>query len=110
MITYKKTADRPALKLWLLDDDGTLIDFSSGYTFVFKLGNTGQAALLTKSSGITGAAGSGTEPSGTPNVTVTWIAGELAVTPGGYSWDLTATSSGLDRVFFGKIQILDVIT
>lgn len=110
MIRYHKTADRPALKLWLFDDDGTLIDFSSGYTFSLKIGNSGSAALLTKTSNITGAAGSGTEPTGTPNVTVTWTAGELALTPNEYECELTATTSSLDRVFEFGITILDVIT
>jgi hypothetical protein len=110
MPAWKKTAERPALELWLQDRTGTLIDFSSGYTFSFKVGNAGTAALLTKTTNITGAAGSGNEPSGTPNVTVTWTAGELNLTPGTYSWELTATTSSLDRVFTGNIQILDVIT
>jgi hypothetical protein len=108
-IRYHATADRPALKLWLLDDDGALIDFSSGYTFSFKIGVPGSTAELTKTSGITGAAGSGTEPTGTPNVTVTWSAGELAITPAQYTWQLTATNSSLDRVFTGDIQIVDTI-
>lgn len=109
-LKYHSTADRPALELWLLDDDGSLIDFSSGYTFSLKIGRAGSAALLTKTSNIAGAAGAGAEPSGTPNVTVTWTAGELALTPGTYTFQLTATSSSLDRVFTADIQIIDVIT
>jgi hypothetical protein len=110
VVRFHKTADRPALKLWLQDDDGTLIDFSSGWTFSFKIGNPGSAALLTKTSSITGAAGAGTEPTGTPNVTITWTAGELNLTPGDYSAELTATTSSLDRVFRFGFQIIDVIT
>lgn len=109
-LRYASSADRPALELWLYDDDGTLIDFSTGYSFVLKIGRRGFAALLTKSSGIAGAAGSGSEPTGTPNVTVTWSAGELALTPGKYLLQLTATSSSLDRVFTVDIEIADVIT
>jgi hypothetical protein len=109
-LTYRSTAERPAAKLWVFDDDGTLIDFSSGYTFVFKIGVVGSAALLSKSTGITGAAGAGVEPTGTPNVTVTWSAGELALTPGDYGWQLTATTSSLDRVFFGDFKITGTIT
>ena len=108
-LKYRSTAERPAAELWLFDDDGTLIDFSSGYTFVFKIGVVGQTALLTKSSGITGAAGSGSEPSGTPNVTVTWTAGDLTIAPGTYAWQLTATTSSLDRLFVGQFEVLDVI-
>lgn len=109
-LTYARNAERPAAQLWLFDDDGTLIDFSSGYTFSFKIGTRGTAAVLTKTSGIAGAAGAGAEPSGTPNVVVTWSAGELNLTPGTYTWQLTATTGGLDRVFFGTIKITDIIT
>lgn len=109
-LSYHKNAERPAAKLWLFDDDGTLIDFSSGYTFSFKVGTNGSTAVLTKTSNITGAAGSGTEPTGTPNVTVTWTAGELNLTPKVYTWQLTATTSSLDRTFEGELEIRDVIT
>jgi hypothetical protein len=107
-LRYYRTADRPALKLWLFDDDGSLINLT-GYAFVFKIGDPDQPALLTKNSGITGAAGSGVEPTGVPNVTITWTAGELAaVESGHYHWWLTGTESSLDRVFGGMISILDV--
>ncbi len=110
-VVYYTTAERPTLKLWLLDDDGTLIDFSAGgYTFVLKIGSPGQTALLTKSSGITGAVGAGTEPTGTPNVVVTWTAGELAIASGAYSAQLTATITSLDRVFVFGFEIRDTIT
>lgn len=108
-VSYFATAERPVLELWLFDDDGTLINFASGYTFSLKVGRTGETALLTKSSGITGAAGAGTEPSGTPNVTVTWAAGELNITPGGYVAQLTATTSALDRIFEFPFDVLDTI-
>lgn len=109
-LRYRRTAERPSLQLWLLDDDGTLIDLSSGYTFELKVGVTGSAALLTKTSGITGAVGAGIEPTGTPNATVAWSAGELDITPGTYDWQLTATTASADRVFTGLFQVLDVIT
>jgi hypothetical protein len=112
-LRYHKTASLPSAELWLQDDDGTVIDFSTGYTFSLKIGNKGSAAILTKTSGITGAAGSGTEPTGTANVTVAWDDAELASeTPGSYTWQLTctATSGGKDRVFEGTFQIIDVIT
>ncbi len=109
-LRFKRTAERPALKLWLLDDDLTLIDLSS-YTFVLKIGHIGNVALLTKSSNIAGAVGANAEPSGTPNCVVTWTAGELAVlSPGLYDFELTATLSGLDRVFTDTLEILDTMT
>jgi hypothetical protein len=109
-LTYKKTAERPDIKLWLLDDDGTLINFASGYTFSFKLGSLNTAAVFTKTTGITGAAGSGTSSSGTPNVTISFTAGELAAVPArSYRWQLTATTGGLDRVYGGQFRLEDVI-
>ena len=109
-LLYHRNAERPAAKMWCYDDDGTLIDFSSGYDFTFKIGRGGQAALLTKTANIIGAAGAGVEPTGTANVTLTWTAGELDIVPGIYSWQLKATTaSSLDRVFEGTIHILSDI-
>jgi hypothetical protein len=108
-VTYKKNADRPALELWWFDRTGALINFSSGYTFSLKIGHPGSSAVLTKTTNITGAAGSGTAPDGTPNLTVTWAAGELALTPSSYTAELTATTSSLDRVFTFRLNVLDVV-
>lgn len=111
-IAYYQSAERPALQLWLLDEDGDLIDFSTGYSFSFKLGTPGSAATFSKTSGITGAAGSGTEMSGgTPNVSIAFSAGELAaLTPKGYTAQLTATTGGLDRVFQFGFRLGKVIS
>jgi hypothetical protein len=107
-LTYYRAAERPAIQLWLQDADGSLLDLSSGYTFSFKIGLVGSAAVFTKTSGITGAAGSGTENNGTPNLTINFTAGELAAIPvRNYTWQVTATTGGLDRVFAGSITILD---
>jgi hypothetical protein len=62
---------------------------------------------LTNTTGITGAAGSGYGPPGTPNVTVAWAAGELNIAPGTYDMDLTAVTTSGDRVLSGPITILD---
>ena len=110
-LVYYRTAERPDIKLWLLGDDGALIDFSSGYTFAFKLGDPGSAAALTKSTGITGAAGSGSESSGTPNITIAFTTGELdSLTAKPYAWQLRATTGGLDRIYQGSFTLKDVIT
>lgn len=109
-LRYHTTAERPGVSMWLFDDDGTLIDFSSGYTFELKIGTPGSTALLTKTSGITGATGAGIEPTGTPNITVAWGSGELDLTPGTYDWQLTATTASADRIFKGTIIISQVIT
>jgi len=110
VLHYYRTAERPDIRLWLLDDDGALVNFASGYTFVFKLGQPGVTATFTKSSGITGAAGSGTEESGTPNATVSFTAAELdALVAGQTMWQLRATSASLDRIYQGQIIVHDVI-
>lgn len=111
VLTYYRTAEYPDILLWLQDDDGNLIDFSSGWTFTFKLGSRGSTATFTKTSNITGAAGSGVEPSGTPNVSLLFVAAELdAVAAGPYTWQLRATNGTRDRVFQGRFTLIDVIT
>ncbi len=110
-IRYRKTAERPGLQLWLLDDDLSLIDLSGYDSFMLKIGHIGQPASLIKTSQITGQLGAGAEPDGTPNCVVTWLPGELAVLDAGlYDMELTATLSLLDRVFYDSIEILDVMT
>jgi hypothetical protein len=109
-LVYFRTAERPDLRFWVLDDDGVLIDFSTGYTLAWRLGVPGSAATFEKTTGITGAAGDGVEPSGDANVTLTFGADELDdVTAGLYVWQLHATTTTLDRVFEGTILIKDVI-
>jgi hypothetical protein len=109
-LRYHEGAALPALKLWVLDDDGTLIDFSTGWTFnYFKIGHKGAAAVLTKTTGLTGAAGAGVEPTGTPNVTVAWASGDLSITPAVYGWDMKCTKDGLPRFFSGSIEISETI-
>lgn len=103
-LTYHRGAERPGVGMWLLDDDGTLIDFSVGWTFTLRIG--AGTPLLTKTDGITGAAGAGTAPSGTPNVVVEWSEGDLDLTPGPYTWELTARTGSFDRVFSGSFNIL----
>lgn len=109
-VAYVSSAERPGLGLWIVDSAGNLIDFSSGYTFTLKIGPRGGAALLTKTSNITGAAGAGVEPTGTPNIVVLWGAGELALTAGVYQCELTCTSSSADRVYTFDIVITAALT
>jgi hypothetical protein len=104
-----RSAERPDLRLWLQDDTGALINFASGYSFTFKLGAAGAAASFTKTSGITGAAGVGTAPTGTPNVVISFIAGETdTLAKGSIRWELKATTGGLDRYFEGTLTVRDV--
>lgn len=74
------------------DAQGDLIDFSSGWTFSVEVGFPGQDAVLTKTSGITGAATS-------PNITISWAAGELGdpLTAGSWPGWIIATNAGRER-------------
>lgn len=109
LVIYR-TSDRPDLRLWLQDDAGTLINFASGYTFRFAIGAAGSAATFTKTSGITGAAGAGVAPSGTPNVVISFTAGETdpLAKASNVRWELKATTGGLDRYFEGTLTVRDV--
>ena len=114
MIVYYNAAENP-IKLWLRDPtlsaNGGLVDFTVGsWTFVMKLGVPGSAALLTKSSGIVGAAGAGVEPTGTPNLVATPTADEFIALSGVMVYQVRATSASADEFFQGQIQMLPVIT
>ena len=65
--------------LWLRDGKGALVDLSTGYTFEVKAWLASAAtAAFTKTDDISGAAGAGREPDGTPNLVIQWDAtGEL---------------------------------
>lgn len=108
-LTYKRGAALPNAELWLYDDDETSLDLSSGYTFEFKIGALGAAAVLEKTTGITGAAQAGVRPTGTPACTINWAAGDLDIPAGRYVWELIATSGGEDRFFHGTFTILATI-
>jgi hypothetical protein len=70
--TWIIDADLPDLDGTWKDSTGAVIDLTA-YTFTeLRIGKEGQAALLTKTSGVTFAATD-------PNVTVAWTPGELAV-------------------------------
>jgi hypothetical protein len=109
-VRYKRNAELPSLEIWWLDDDGVLVDMSAASAFELKIGNVGSAAVLTKTTGVTGAAGSGTETNGTPNVTVAWSAGELNLTPGPYTMQLSATFAQGQRVLDCSFVVEDTIT
>lgn len=98
------------------DGYGNLIDFTAGWTFVAKVYSGAGAELFSKSTGITGAAGSYTTTPHTPNVTIAWAtSGELStITPSGakstYALRVVATrtADGKTRTFRGEISILAV--
>jgi len=82
---YVAGSERPALVVQLLDDDGAVIDLT-GYTCSLKIGDP-TTTVLTKTSQVVGSAS---------GITVTFSAGELALTPGTYLGEAIATSGGLD--------------
>jgi hypothetical protein len=96
---YVQGSDLPDLGLTWLDTNGSVIDFSIGWTFELKIGEPGVVALVTKTSSIVGAATS-------PNVTIAWLTtGELnTLAPGDWRAQLkaTRTADGKQRlmVFF----------
>lgn len=105
VIRYTKGAELPGIDYVWPEPDGSLYDFSSGWTFTARIGVPGLPALLQKTSGFVG---SGTAP----NLRLTgFTAGELDALPAGsYHLDviprLTAGSQDLQpdtRLF----QILD---
>lgn len=65
--------------LFLLDTYGQLVDLSSGYTFTVYVFDGDDATIFTKSTSITGAAGSLTSDPPVPNITIAWhkTVGEL---------------------------------
>lgn len=106
-ISYYKNAELPSTKVWWVDDDGDLVDLSTALSWQLKIGQVGETALLTKTAGIAGAVGAGVEPSGTPNLVITWSAGELNVPAGSYMLQVTATFAGGDRVMTAPFRILN---
>lgn len=93
-LTWHRTAATPPGQLWWTDDLDTLIDFTGVTQWELLIARElGDEAVLTKTTGITGAAGTGTptDPTGTPNVTITLAAGELEpLGTGDYYATLTA--------------------
>jgi hypothetical protein len=94
-MVYSAHAADPAGGIWWTTRAGTLIDYT-GYTFTAKI-TAGGTTVLTKTTGITGSAGSGTNPTGTPNIVIEWGDDELDVTPGDYYLELTPRISGRNR-------------
>ena len=84
MLTYKRADERPAWQA-TITANGALDDYSSGFTFSVKLATAAAptVAVLTKTTGIVGAAAG--------VVTTVWAPNELDLTPGRYTAQLTVT-------------------
>jgi hypothetical protein len=93
LITYDRGAVRPDLVVrnWA-DEAGTLIDCSGASAWQVKIGKRGQAALLTKTALVTGAATN-------PQIRVQWVAGELDFAPGDYTIQIQMTKDLVPRIW-----------
>jgi hypothetical protein len=83
--TYRVGQELPAMAFAWTDRTNTVIDYSTGWTFTAKVCTAAAptTTLLTKTTGITGAATS-------PNITVDWTTTDLSA--------LTAAATGTDYV------------
>lgn len=91
-VEYITGADLPDLKITWTDNDNAVINFSTGWTFEALVGKRSHPALITKTTGITGA-------SSAPNLTIAWDEGELDALTAGNSYDvvITATRTADDK-------------
>lgn len=103
-VEYVQGAELPDLHITWLDSDGDLIDFSGGWAFEAKVGRRGHPAVVTKTSGITGAAAA-------PNAVVQWDADQLeGLAPGRWVFQLRARSAGRDRMMQVPLSIVRAVT
>jgi hypothetical protein len=91
-VEYEIGEELDPLEITWLDADGGVRNFASGWTFEFKLGTLGQAALLTKTSGITG-------NNNSPNVVIDFAVDELTVPAGSYKGQLRARNAANKDLF-----------
>lgn len=109
-LSYARNQVRPEAWLWLLDDDESLMDLSSG-TFRSMIGYVDAPALKVKTTGFTGALGSGNEQNGSPNLRIAWVTGDLDIAPGKYilqiEWNI---GSDTPRYWFDEIEITGIMT
>lgn len=105
---YVQGAELPSVAFDWEDSQGDLIAFGSvAHTFQIKIGRPGQTALLSKTTGITGADTS-------PNITIDWaVSGELnTLATGTHHADLiaTRTSDGKQRVLRFMLPVIPAVT
>lgn len=101
MVTYIQSAELPDIEITWRDSDGAIIDFVSGWTFTVRVGVLGQAAILEKTTGITG-------NNTAPNLVISWSSTELnTMATGTYVLQVVArnTASGKDRAMADTITI-----
>lgn len=101
-VEYVQGARLPQYALEWLDDDGGIIDFSSGWTFVATVAADTPAETVahTQDTGITG-------DDVLPNVVIAWSSAFASLSAGWYWLRLVATGfGGATRVFQGRLRIL----
>jgi len=104
-VEYVVGGELPALKLWWVDDQDALIDFSQGWDFTATI-SKGSIVYVSKDIGIVGAVGSGVPLDGTPNLTINWSNNEFAAiaNPGVYVLSIEASA---DNNAGDLIQLFD---
>jgi hypothetical protein len=106
-LEYIQGADLPDATFEWRDRLNNLVDFSIAHTWQLKVGQSGSTAVMTKTTGISGAATA-------PNVTISWDASVDLNTldPGSYEADLiaTRTSDSRQRKLRFALKILPPIT
>jgi hypothetical protein len=105
VLRYTKGDELEGIDITWPQPDGTPYNFSSGWTFIARIGSPNQAAVLQKT-GPTGFTGAATFP----NLVIAWATNDLAAIPqGSYHLDikanLTATNQDVTRTWL--FQILD---
>lgn len=99
-----------SLQLWWTAN-GSLVDLSVAHTYSSKLvlgSDTAATALFTKTSGFTGATGSGVKGNGVPNLTVAWAnSGELntPTAAGLYVFQIVATRTSDSKQRTGNVNL-----
>jgi hypothetical protein len=107
--------DEDELHIWWFVN-GALLDLHTGYTFQAKLASvkTPATTIWTKTTGFTGAVGSGVEGNGTPNLVVQWAtSGELndsSLTAGRYILQIKATTSGAESTYWLTLNLRQRLT
>jgi hypothetical protein len=110
-VDYTVGDELESLQLWWFANSA-LVDLSVAHTYSSKLYKASDATHTNvfsalKTTGFTGAAGSGTKPSGTPNLVVTWATtGELnsTMTDGLYIFQIVATRTSDGKQRTGEVR------
>lgn len=110
-VDYTVGDELESLQLWWFANSA-LVDLSVAHTYSAKLYKASDSTHTNvfsalKTTGFTGAAGSGTKPSGTPNLVVTWATtGELnsTMTDGLYIFQIVATRTSDSKQRTGNVR------